>query len=140
MSYPVREARQRIQTAHRPTIAAINDCAIQVAAPWDTARTTNPDAVVGPFRDALEERGLLETLASLLVDVVEALDYECQGSPVPAPPYVIVTSRGPMVRATIDPGRLVIRFDAFEVLRDSDPERSPTYHRCDGVTVDVSLE
>ncbi|NGM70973.1 hypothetical protein G6M89_18515 [Natronolimnobius sp. AArcel1] len=140
MSYPVRDARERIQTAHQPIIAAINDCATQVAAPWDTARTTNPDAVVDPLRRALAERGVLAELVSLLVDVVEAIGYECHGSPVPAPPYVIVTSRGPMVRVTIDPGRLVIRFDAFEVLRDPDPERRATYHRCDGVTVSVSLE
>jgi len=73
-------------------------------------------------------------------DAVEATGYDLRASPVAGPPYVVVTSCGPVLRATIDPGRLVIRFDAFEVVRDSDPDRSSAYRRLDGTQLEVSLE
>lgn len=136
MSQPVRAARRRIQHEWQPLVAGVNDCANQVAEPWDTSRTTNPDRVVVPLRAALESADLLEQLPLLLADAVEAADCELEAQPVPAPPYVTVTSRGPVLRTTIDPGRLVIRFDAFEVVRDP----IPAYRRLDGVALDISLE
>lgn len=136
MSHPVRAARRRIQHEWRPLVAAVNDCADQVAEPWDTSRTTNPDRVVVPLRAALESVDLLEQLPRLLADAVDAAGCELQAQPVPAPPYVIVTSRGPVLRATIDPGRLVIRLDTFEVVRDP----VPAYRRLGGVAVDIALE
>lgn len=139
MSYPVRDVRRRIQTEHGQVVSAIDDCANCVASPWDTSRTTNREAVIDPFRTALAERDLLEQLARVLADVVDAAGYDLPETPVPAPPYVVVTSRGPLLRATIGPGRLVIRFDAFEVIRDSTPNGAATYRRRDGVSVDVSL-
>lgn len=140
MSYPVRDARRRIQERHRSVVAEIDECADRVAEPWDTSRTTNPDAVVEPFHAALAERGLLEQLAHMLADVAEATGHELHGTPVPAPPYVVVTSRGPMLRGTIDPGRLVIAFDAFEVIRDSEPGRTAAYRRRNGIELEISLE
>ena len=140
MSYPVRDARRRIQENHRSVVADIDDCADRVAEPWDTSRTTNPDAVVEPFHAALAERGLLEQLSYVLADVVEATGYDLRETPVPAPPYVVVTSRGPVLRGTIDPGRLVIEFDAFEVVRDSDPAGTAAYRRRNGIELVISLE
>ncbi|WP_336344475.1 hypothetical protein [Halalkalicoccus ordinarius] len=35
-----------------------------------------------------------------------------------APPYVTVTSRGPVLRATLSSGRLVVRIVLFDVERD----------------------
>jgi hypothetical protein len=135
VSYPVRAVRRRIADEWRPVVASIGDCADQVAAPWDTARTTEPDHVVVPLRATLEASGVLDQLPRLLVDVVDAAGFELTAPPVPAPPYVVVTSRGPVLRATIDPGRLVIRFDAFEIVRDP----VPAYRCIDGVRLDVSL-
>lgn len=140
MSYPVRDARRRIRERHRSVVDEINDCADRVAAPWDTSRTTNPDAVVDQFHAALAERGVLERLAHVLADVAEATGYQLHGRPVPAPPYVVVTSRGPVLRGTLDPGRLVIEFDAFEVIRDSEPGRTAAYRRRNGVQLEISLE
>ncbi|WP_306057918.1 hypothetical protein [Natronococcus wangiae] len=136
MSHPVRAARRRIQDEWQPLVAGVNDCADQVAEPWDTSRTTNPNRVVTPFRTALESTGLLEQLPRLLADAVDAAGCELQARPVAAPPYVTVTSRGPILRATIDPGRLVICFDAFEVVRNP----VPAYRRLDGVRLDIALE
>lgn len=136
MSSPVRAARRRIEDEHTAIVAGVDHCAEQVAVPWDTSRTTDSDHVVGPLRSVLESTGLLAQLPLVLADVVEATGYELRARPVPAPPYVVVTSRGPMLRATIDPGRLVIRFDVFEVVRDPDP----AYCRLDGVRVEILLE
>ena len=140
MSYPVRDAQRRIQDEHVAILEGIDHCADQIAEPWDTARTTDRNAVTERLRSALEATGLLEQLPLVLADVVAATGYELSATPVPAPPYVVVTSRGPMLRATIDPGRLVIRFDAFDVVRDDDPAHPPAYRRRNGVCVDVSLE
>ncbi|MFC6769214.1 hypothetical protein [Natrinema soli] len=140
MSHPVRDARRRIQTDHASIIAGIDTCADAVADPWDTSRTTDSHAVADGLRRLLEETGILEALPSVLADVVEAAGYDLQARPVAGPPYVVVTSRGPVLRATIDPGRLVIRFDAFEVVRDSDPDRPSAYRRLDGTQLEVSLE
>ncbi|WP_226040744.1 hypothetical protein [Natrinema sp. DC36] len=140
MSHPVRDARRRIQTDHAPIVAGIDACADAVADPWDTSRTTDSHAVADGLRRLLEETGVLEALLSVLADAVEATGYDLRASPVAGPPYVVVTSRGPVLRATIDPGRLVIRFNAFEVIRDSDSDRPPAYRRLDGTQLEVSLE
>lgn len=136
MSYPVREARRRIQNEYAAIVEGIDYCADRVAAPWDTARTTESDRVAESLRRALESTGLLEQLPIVLADAVDATGYELQSQPVPAPPYVVVTSRGPVLRATIDPGRLVIRFDVFEIVRDP----GPAYRRLDGVCLEVALK
>ncbi|WP_265111434.1 hypothetical protein [Halosolutus halophilus] len=136
MSYPVRAVRRRIQDEHAAIVAGIDRCAEQVAAPWDTARTTDPDRVGDSLSSALESSGLLERLPHVLADAIDETGHELQARPVPKPPYVVVTSRGPVLRATIEPGRLVIRFDVFEVVRDP----GPAYRRLDGVSLEVALE
>lgn len=140
MSHPVRDARRRIQDEHAVIVEGIDHCADGVAAPWDTARTTDRDAVVDGLRTALEATGVLEQLPLVLADVVDAMGCELQARPVAAPPYVVVTSRGPVLRATIEPGRLVVRFDVFDVVRDREPAQPPAYRRRNGVRVGVSLE
>ncbi|QLG47492.1 hypothetical protein [Natrinema halophilum] len=140
MSHPVRTARRHIQAEHASVVDGIDACADAIIEPWDTARTTNREAIVGGLHRSLEESGILGALPGVLVDVVSATDSQLRANPVPAPPYVVVTSRGPVLRATIDPGRLVIRFDAFDVVRDSDPGKPPAYRRRDGVRLTVSLE
>lgn len=140
MSYPVRDARRRIQEEHAAIVEGIDHCADQVSDPWDTARTTDREAVSEGLRSALAATGLLEQLPLVLADVVESTGYELRASPVAAPPYVVVTSRGPILRATIDPGRLVIRFDVFDVIRDAEPGLPPAYRRRNGVRIGVTLE
>jgi hypothetical protein len=138
MPHPARAARRRVLSAHASVVDGIDACADAVAEPWETDRTTDRDAVVDGFRDALSAAGIDEALPGVLADAVAATGHDLRAAPVAAPPYVVVTSRGPVLRATIDPGRLVIRFDAFEVVRD--PGRRPAYRRLEGIDVAASLE
>ncbi|WP_323171743.1 hypothetical protein [Natrialba sp. PRR66] len=140
MSHPVRAARRRLCDDHADTIAAIDDCADRVTTSWDTARTTNRDALVDSLRAELVAAGIFDRLPAVLAAAVDATASDLQASPVPAAPYVVVTSRGPLLRATIDPGRLVIRFDVFEIVRSDGAGHRPEYHRVDGVRLHVSLE
>ncbi|MCU4742090.1 hypothetical protein [Natronoglomus mannanivorans] len=116
----VRVARRRIQREHVTVCDGIDYCADQVVADWTSDRVTDREAVVEPLRDCLESSGILDRLPLVLSDAVDATGHELAATPVGAPPYVVVTSRGPVLRATIDPGRLVIRFDAFEVCSGSE--------------------
>ncbi len=135
VTHPARSARRRIQREHRGTVRAVDACADAVADAWDGPLATDRAAVVDPLRRRLAARGVLETLPRVLADAVDAAGFELPATPVPSPPYVAVTSRGPILRATVDPGRLVIRLDAFEVVRDPDPG----YRRLDGVALSVAL-
>lgn len=136
MTAPVRAARRRIETEHTDVIASIDRCADAVEASWDDDRVSDREAVVEPFTTVLESTSVLRSLAEVLIDAVEATGYDLPAAPVAGPPYVVVTSRGPVLRATIDPGRLVVRFDAFAVDRGPDVD----YRRLDGVELVVALE
>ncbi len=136
MSYPVRASRRRIQRDHEPIIDGIDYCADAVAESWDGTQTTERNRVVDPLRSALESAGILESLPIVLADAVESAGYELEATPVPSAPYVVLTSRGPICRATIEPGRVLIRFDVFDVVRNS----QPVYRRLDGIQLSVSLE
>ncbi|AHF99311.1 hypothetical protein HALLA_11010 [Halostagnicola larsenii XH-48] len=136
MSHPVRACRRCIQRDHESIVDGIDYCADMVSKSWDGTHTTDRKRVVQPMRSALESAGILEQLPIVLADSVESAGYELSATPVPAPPYVVLTSQGPICRATVGPGRILIRFDVFDIARD--PE--PVYQRRDGVQVSVSLE
>lgn len=82
--------------------------------------TPNRDAVVPVFRAVLDDRGLLTELPELLAAAVDAAGYTLPATAVPAPPYVAMTSTGPVLRGTVDDGRLVVRIDCFDVVRGVD--------------------
>ncbi|MDJ1433469.1 hypothetical protein [Halostagnicola sp. A-GB9-2] len=136
MSYPVRATRRCIQRDHETVIDGIDYCADLVANTWDGTQTTERRRVIEPLQSALESAGILETLPVVLSDAVESAGYDLESTPVPAPPYVVLTSRGPICRATIEPGRVLIRFDVFDIVRKA----TPVYERLDGIQLSVSLE
>lgn len=137
MRYTLRATEACVRSEHE-VLAAIDACADEVCATWKGDSTRDSRAIVDPLRTRLAERGVLDRLPDVLADAVEATGYDLPATPVALPPYVVVTSRGPVLRATIDPGRLVIRFDAFEVVRS--PDRPVRYRRREGVEAVVSLE
>ncbi|WP_440989696.1 hypothetical protein [Haloarchaeobius baliensis] len=120
-------AREHVLDEHADLVTDLGDCADRVAAAWKTPPTDRAGVVV-PLRTVLADSGALDGLPILLADAVEAAGYDLQARPVAAPPYVAVTSVGPVCRATVADGRLVVTFELFELDRAGD---AATYRRRD---------
>ncbi|WP_338727236.1 hypothetical protein [Haladaptatus sp. DJG-WS-42] len=118
--------RRFLLDTHGETIAETLQCADAVSKAWDGETVTDRAQVVKPLRALLTKRGVLERYPTMLAEAVEAGGERMQASPVAAPPYVIVTSTGPVLRATLPGGRLVIRIEAFAVARHALPSYSRT--------------
>jgi hypothetical protein len=119
MTAPERATREYLRSEGRETIIATMRCADRVAQGWDSDSTTDRRAVVEPLSRELRETGLMARFPDLLSAAVSAAGFSLPARPVPAPPYVVVTSRGPVLRATLPAGRLVVSFLLFDVIRDS---------------------
>jgi hypothetical protein len=74
------------------------------------AHETGPDA--DALRARLAAAGLLARAPGVLADCVTAAGRDLPFAPVAAPPYVVVTTEGLVLRATLDDGRLVVRLAA----------------------------
>lgn len=149
---PAAAAREHLLAVHAETIKAVLDAADAVAtgdperrgvgtgndaggaaksgagaAGWirlDDGRlaTAERNALVPVLSAVLDDRGILGELPTLLAAAVDAAGYDLPAPPVAAPPYVAVTSTGPVLRGTVEDGRLVVRIDCFEVVRGVDEE------------------
>ncbi|MGA9402108.1 hypothetical protein [Haladaptatus sp.] len=113
-----RAVREFLRSEHEGTVSALLRCADTVAEGWADDSTTDRSAVVGPLKRALRESGLLARFPDILAGAAGAAGFSLRATPVPAPPYVAVTSRGPVLRATVSGGRLVVSFRLFDVVRD----------------------
>lgn len=125
--------RDRLLASHGETLATTIERADAVAASWN-GPATRREQVVEPLRAVLERAGLLERYPPMLVDAVEVLGETLPAEPVAAPPYVTVTSRGPVLRATLSKRRLVVRIAVFAV------ERDPVRYVRGGTTPEEVLE
>lgn len=111
-------ARRRLLADHRDTLAGVIDAADRVAADW-TEPATDSTAVTDPLATELRRRSLLEPLLSALSGAADAVGGGLPHEPAAAPPYLTVTSRGPVLRATLETGRLVVVVGTFAVERAS---------------------
>lgn len=128
--------RRYVRSEHGAVLRAIRDAADGIAPERGAPIGSDREAVVEPFRAALEESGVLSTLPGVLSDVVDETSHELPASPAPAPPYVVVASTGVVLRVTLPPGRLVVAIEPFAVSGGS----PRTYYRRDGLAVDVRVE
>lgn len=119
--------RRRILADHGGTVRAVLAAADAVAETWDDDSAIDRSAVSGPLERELDRRDLGGPLVALLEAAVGAAGGTLAADPVAAPPYLAVTGRGPLLRATLEGGRLLVAIAAFEVRRD--PVR---YVRADG--------
>ncbi|WP_049972170.1 hypothetical protein [Haladaptatus cibarius] len=132
MTDPELAARRYVLSEHTETVTSLLCCADSVAESWNDEATadetnvttnrkrstTDREAVVEPLSRTLREYGLLAEFPTVLSGAISAGGFSMQAAPVPAPPYVAITSRGPVLRATVSAGRLVISFRVFDVVRD----------------------
>lgn len=118
--------RRFLLSTHGDTITETLRCADAVSEAWEDETVTDRAQVVKPLYALLTQRGVLDRYPAMLAGAVEAGGERMQAPPVAAPPYVIVTSTGPVLRATLPTGRLVIRIEAFTVARHALPSYSRT--------------
>lgn len=126
-------ARECVTTEHVDVVAAVGACADAVADSWDESTTSDGTALAGRLESCLAESGTLDALPGVLAAAVRAGGGTLPAEPVASPPYVAVTSRGPVLRATLGEGRLVVELRAFQL---TDENR---YERRDGVAVAASV-
>jgi hypothetical protein len=107
--------RDRLLAAHGSTFRRALACADAVAATWEGETTADREVVVGPYRAALREAGLLDPLMSALEDAVAFAGRELAARPVPDVPYLAVTGGGVVLRGPTEQGRVVVTLRAFEV-------------------------
>lgn len=130
--------RRRLLAAHAETISDVVDTGAAVATAIEEWPVTDGDTIRVPLDRLLRDRGLQTPLLATLDTGADAVGEAIRGAPVTAPPYLVVTSRGPLCRATLADGRrLVIEFELFEV--DTQPRRyrfrEPGHEECLQVTV-----
>lgn len=98
-------------------VRTVLSCADAVTTEWEGDATPDRDQVVPPMRACLDRAGIREALPEALAGGVAATGRELPADPVAASPYVTVTSRGPVLRATLRDFRLVVTIHAFDVKR-----------------------
>lgn len=126
--------RSRFRSAHGDVLAAIEASADVTVDSWPADAVAERHRVVDPFRSALAERDVLDELPAVLEDLVATVGGDLSVSPVAAPPYIVVTSTGILLRATLSRDRLVVAVYPFAV--DRDP--SPSYHRRDDLAIEAN--
>lgn len=129
MSLDLDAARESVRE-RRDLLDTVSACADAVTADWESNTITDSDRITGPLRVLLSEAGVLDSLPGVLADAVTAAGGTLEAQPVAAPPYVVLTSRGPLLRATLGDDRLLVRLDCFRVTDGG-------YERRDGVDVVV---
>lgn len=109
--------RTYLLSGHRGTLAAVVESADAVAAAWDGPSTADRDAVAPALADELDRRGVRGRFPDLIAGAADAAGLTLEAPPVAAPPYAVVSSTGPVLRATVPGGRLVIAVRVFGVER-----------------------
>ena len=127
--------REALLADHSQTIEIVIDAARAVAA---DGPYTEPGRLRNSLSAELQVRGAGESLLAMLGTAADAAGEQIQGAPIPAPPYLSVTSRGPVCRGTLTEGRrLVIELRVFAV--EGQPRRyvfaDPTPAECLGVSI-----
>lgn len=121
--YPSSSSTQSVSNLHTAlvetysqTITAVIDAGADVTAALATHPTDDAEAIRRPLDSLLRQRELLGQVLSMLDTGASAVGEQLQGAPVPAPPYLAVTSRGPVCRGTLSDGRrLVLELRLFAV-------------------------
>ncbi|WP_436901260.1 hypothetical protein [Halovenus halobia] len=109
-------ARATLLADHQQTIEAVVDAARAIANAHGPF--TEPHFLRRVVTEQLQSHELLEPLLAMLTTAAEAVGETVQGAPLPAPPYLSVTSRGPVCRGTLSDGRrVVIELVTFAVER-----------------------
>lgn len=97
-----------VREAFPDVLAAIEDAVASASADWPAAGVHDSGRVRTAIRTALRTSGVRQRLPHVLESAVTELDASMPATPVDAPPYVVVTSEGVLLRATLADARIVI--------------------------------
>lgn len=109
------QVERRLRARHGETLARVEACAAEVVTTWGGPSTTDPAMIRQGLKRVLSNRGVLPTLLEMLQTAFEGLRYDLPSNLVAAPPYVTVTSVGPVLRGTVEDGRLLVTIGVFEI-------------------------
>lgn len=105
---------RHIDAQYGETLDAIRAAAVRASNEWPADGARQGHRVRAALRAELAAAGLRHDLVPLLEDAVAAVGGQLGARPVPEPPYVVVTSLGVVLRATLDDHRLVVELAVFE--------------------------
>ena len=97
-----------VRESFADVVAALEDAVADATANWPADGVTDSERARADVRAALELSGVRDRLPRVLAAAVAELDASMPAVPVAAPPYVVATSEGVLLRATLDDARLVI--------------------------------
>jgi len=113
------QIRRQLLNYHAKTVRSVIDAGETVANAWPGNTASESNSVTEPLDHILKMRGLKQKLVSFLRSGVAAGEMSTDANLVPAPPYIVVTSRGPICRVTLDNDtRLVISLELFGIRRN----------------------
>lgn len=115
MSLDETEIRGYILENHHTTIESIMNCA---------DRIEGSEPVKETLRHELESQNLYEDMLRVLEDVVEHHEIDLKASPVTKPPYIVVTSLGPILRISTSDRRIVLKIRVFNIKGRSEPPKN----------------
>lgn len=98
------------------TLDAIRDAAACASSGWPAQGARDGHEVRARLRAELTDSGLRDRLIPVLEAAVEVAGGRLGVTPVPRPPYVVVTSLGVLLRATLGERRLVVELAVYEHL------------------------
>lgn len=115
MAVDTDQVRARLRADHEETLRAVAECADTVEASWPESVQVDAALISDPLEECLREAETFQTLLELLRTAVTTAGRTVPADPVPAPPYITITSRGPVLRGPTAGGRLVVTIEVFEV-------------------------
>lgn len=104
-----------VTSRHEPFLTDIESAATAVTESWECDWVDDPSAIVDPLGCELDRRNVIDRCPRVIEDVLSELGSRPFAPIVAAPPYVVVTSRGPMLRATLDECRIILLIRVFSV-------------------------
>lgn len=113
------EVREYLLYTHRELLTAVLACADTVVDNRSDNRIPLDVSLADQLREQLDRAGIIEQLPAVLTGAVDAMDASLPVEPVCAPPYIVVSNTGPIMRATVNGRRLVITIEAFRVCSDT---------------------
>lgn len=105
--------REHVLETHRDLLDTVLTCADEVAG--SVSLPADRRVVTTHLDRALREAGAFAGFVAIVKTAADAMDADLPAEPVAAPPNVVVTGRGPMVRVTVDAGRVLVLIRAFEL-------------------------